>query len=94
MTAEQTSTRSGHWPSVIFVWLFSVVGAVLAFTVAPAADRLSVLAVVLAGSGLITMIVQLILRQQQGYISRVSLSLVGATIIVAIAAGVAALLGA
>ncbi|HEY4152993.1 MAG TPA: hypothetical protein VGM38_06690 [Pseudolysinimonas sp.] len=76
--------------SVVPVWVVALAGAiVVAVLAAPAA--LIWLPIVLAGSVLVTMAIQLALQRKEGLVIRMMASLGGALVICALAAGILAL---
>jgi len=77
--------------SVIPVWLVALAGAV-AVGVFAASASLTWLPIVLAGSVLVTMAIQLALQRKEGLVTRMMASLGGALVICALASGILALL--
>jgi hypothetical protein len=77
--------------SVIPVWVVALAGAV-AVGVFAASSSLIWLPIVLAGSVLVTMAIQLALQRKEGLVTRMMASLGGALIICAVATGILALL--
>jgi len=77
--------------SVIPVWLVALAGAV-AVGVFAASASLTWLPIVLAGSVLVTMAIQLALQRKEGLVTRMMASLGGALVICAVASGILALM--
>ena len=81
--------------SVVPVWVIAIVGVILVGVLAPAATRadasLTWLPIVLAGSVLVTFVIQLALQRKEGLVIRMMASLGGALVICAVATGVFAL---
>ena len=77
--------------SVIPVWLVALAGAV-AVGVFAASASLTWLPIVLAGSVLVTMAIQLALQRKEGLVTRMMASLGGALVICALASGILALM--
>jgi hypothetical protein len=77
--------------SVIPVWVVALAGAV-AVGVFAASASLTWLPIVLAGSVLVTMAIQLALQRKEGLVTRMMASLGGALVICALASGILALL--
>jgi hypothetical protein len=77
--------------SVIPVWVVALAGAI-AVGVFAASSSLIWLPIVLAGSVLVTMAIQLALQRKEGLVTRMMASLGGALIICAVATGILALL--
>ena len=73
--------------SVIPVWLVALAGAV-AVGVFAASASLTWLPIVLAGSVLVTMAIQLALQRKEGLVTRMMASLGGALVICAVATGI------
>lgn len=76
--------------SVIPVWVVALAGAI-AVGVFAASSSLTWLPIVLAGSVLVTMAIQLALQRKEGLVTRMMASLGGALIICAVATGILAL---
>ena len=76
--------------SVIPVWVVALAGA-LAVGVFAASSSLTWLPIVLAGSVLVTMAIQLALQRKEGLVIRMMASLGGALVICAVASGILAL---
>lgn len=77
--------------SVIPVWVVALLGAVVVGVFA-ASSSLTWLPIVLAGSVLVTMAIQLALQRKEGLVIRMMASLGGALVICAVASGILALL--
>jgi hypothetical protein len=81
--------------SVIPVWVIALAGAVLVAVFAPRGSAtggpLAWLPIVLAGSVLVTMAIQLALQRKEGLVVRMMASLGGALVICAVAGGILAL---
>jgi hypothetical protein len=77
--------------SVIPVWVVALAGAI-AVGVFAASASLTWLPIVLAGSVLLTMAIQLALQRKEGLVTRMMASLGGALVICALASGILALL--
>jgi hypothetical protein len=76
--------------SVVPVWVIALVGAVMVAVFA-ASSSLIWLPIVLAGSVLVTMAIQLALQRKEGLVTRMMASLGGALVICAVATGILAL---
>lgn len=81
--------------SVIPIWVVALAGAVVVGVLAPhnggIVAALTWLPIVLAGSVLLTMAIQLALQRKEGLVSRMMASLGGALVICAVATGILAL---
>jgi hypothetical protein len=77
--------------SVIPVWVVALVGAIVVGVFA-ASSSLTWLPIVLAGSVLVTMAIQLALQRKEGLVTRMMASLGGALVICAVATGILAIL--
>jgi len=82
--------------SVIPVWVVALLGAVVVGVFAPHGSAeggsLTWLPIVLAGSVLVTMAIQLALQRKEGLVVRMMASLGGALVICAVASGILLLL--
>ena len=81
--------------SVIPVWVVAIAGAIVVGVLAPrsgAGGSLTWLPIVLAGSVLVTMAIQLALQRKEGLVVRMMASLGGALVICAVACGILLLL--
>lgn len=78
--------------SVFPVWALALVGAVSVLLIAPQTARLAWLAIIMALCILVTFAVQLVVAEKDGLVNRMTASLVGSVLILALATGVAALL--
>ena len=79
--------------SVVMIWLVAVVCAVLTGVLVGPADRLVWISLSLAGCTILTLAAQLSTGQKEGYVHRVTLSLVGAVLVLGAATGLFALIG-
>jgi hypothetical protein len=79
--------------SIAPVWALVLIGSLFVAALA-AAEYLIWLPVVLAAAVLLTFCIQLALRQKEGFVSRLLLSVCGALVIVAAATGVLWAIGA
>ena len=79
--------------SVVMIWLVAVVCAVLTGVLVAPADRLVWISLSLAGCTILTLAAQLSTGQKEGYVHRVTLSLVGAVLVLGAATGLFALIG-
>jgi len=78
--------------SIVPVWLAAVVGAVMVGVFAPDA-AFTWLPVVMAGTILLTFVIQLALQRKEGLVSRVAASAGGAVVVLAVATGILWALG-
>ena len=74
--------------TVIPVWLVVVVGALLVGLFSPADQYLIWLPMVLAGAIFLTFCIQLALVQKEGLVNRMTASLVGAVVVLAVATAI------
>ena len=79
--------------SVVMIWLVAVVGAVLTGVLVAPENRLVWISLSLAGCTILTLAAQLSTGQKEGYVHRVTLSLVGAVLVLGAATGLFALIG-
>lgn len=75
------------------VWALAVVGAVLTGLLSEPGEALAWTGLTLAGCTLATLCIQLATGQKEGYVIRVTASIVGAVVILAVASVVFALTG-
>lgn len=73
------------WQSILPIWLIAVLGAVLTAVIADPELALGGISLTLAVSTIATLAVQLATRRKEGFVSRVTASLVGSAVILAIA---------
>ncbi|WP_235833304.1 hypothetical protein [Orlajensenia flava] len=88
---ESPMTRTLTLASVVPVWLLAAVGAVVSGTVLAPSERFGGLALSLAICTLIAFCIQLATRRRDGFVDRVTLSIVGAVVVSAIGAIVIAI---
>lgn len=89
-TAERS--RDLKTGTVLPVWLATVVGAVIIGVASPQGEYFTWLSVALAAAIVVTFAVQLATLTKVGFLDRVMASIGGATLILAVATGVLALL--
>lgn len=78
-------SEARRWVSVTTVWLATAVGALAVVLFAPSAHQFTWLPLVLALAVILTFIVQLSLQNKVGLVSRITLSLGGALVILMVA---------
>ena len=81
-------------PSIVPVWVVAIVGAVLVGTFSRPSGVYGWLSIVLVVSVLLTFIIQLALPTKAGLVMRTAASIGGAVILLAVATGILALVGA
>jgi len=91
--AGQNRTVIGQWKSIGAVWLLAVVGATLTGLLSAPGESFAWIGLTLGGCTLMTLSLQLATGRKEGYVSRVTTSIVGAVIVLAIATGFFALTG-
>ena len=79
--------------SVVMIWLVAVICAVLTGVLVAPENRLVWISLSLAGCTILTLAAQLSTGQKEGYVHRVTLSLVGVVVVLALATGLFALFG-
>jgi hypothetical protein len=84
---------SWQWRSIVVVWLLALVFAVLVGLLAAPGQGLAWVGLSLAGCTILTLCVQIGTGRKDGYVSRVTASIVGAVIVLAAATGVFAVIG-
>lgn len=87
MTVEESGAPSEarRWVSVTAVWIATAVGALAVVLVTPTAQQYTWLPLVLALAVILTFVLQLSLQNKVGLVSRITLSLGGALVILMIA---------
>jgi len=80
--------------SVIPAWILVAIGAVLVGVLAPHSTAITWIPVVLFGGIMVTFVIQLALDQKVGLVNRVTISVGGSVVILAIATGIFALIAA
>ena len=89
----QNGSVSWKQLSVVTIWLVAIVCAVLTGVLVAPENRLVWLSLSLAGCTILTLAAQLSTGQKEGYVHRVTLSLVGVVVVLALATGLFALIG-
>lgn len=89
-TAHEDPGPALRWASVISVWAVTLVATVVVGVAAAPAQYFTWLPLVLAASLLLTFAIQLALQSKVGLVLRVSASLAGAVLILAIATAILA----
>jgi len=79
--------------SVIPVWVAAAAAALIIGLVSVADERITWLAIALAGAVIATFAIQLAIQRKDGFVVRAIASISGAIIVLAIATGVFALIG-
>jgi len=79
--------------SVVMIWLVAVICAVLTGVLVAPENRLVWISLSLAGCTILTLAAQLSTGQKEGYVHRVTLSLVGSVVVLGAATGLFALVG-
>ncbi|MFC5928288.1 hypothetical protein D6T64_17945 [Cryobacterium melibiosiphilum] len=90
---QPAGSRRSQQRSIVAVWLLAVVGAVLTAVLSDPAERLTWIGLTLAGCTLATLSLQIAAGEKVGYVSRVTSSITGAVVVLAVATGIFALLG-
>jgi len=82
-----------QWKSVVVVWLFALACAVLTGLLSFPGQGLVWLGLSFAGCIIATLCIQLATGRKEGYVNRVTVSLVGAVVVLTGATGIFALAG-
>ncbi|GAA3889772.1 hypothetical protein GCM10022381_34710 [Leifsonia kafniensis] len=82
-----------QWKSVAVVWLFSAVCVVLVGLLSDPGQYLAWIGLSAAGCTIMTLCIQLASGRPEGYVNRVTASIVGAVVVLGAATGVFAVLG-
>jgi hypothetical protein len=80
--------------SIVPIWVVAIAGAVLVGSIADPSGVYPWLSIFLAVSVLLTFVVQLALPSKEGLVLRMAASIGGAAIVLAVATGILALMGA
>ncbi|MFZ4894684.1 hypothetical protein ACL9RL_09560 [Plantibacter sp. Mn2098] len=86
--SEQALSPRLRWVSVVSVWALAVIGAIASGLVYSAGETFFGLAVTLGVCTLAAFSAQLLTRQKVGFVDRMSTSVLGAVVILAVASGV------
>ena len=84
---------SWQWKSVVVVWLFALVCVVLTGLLSLPGQAMVWIGLSFAGCVIGTLCVQLATGRKEGYVNRVTMSLVGAVVVLAGATGIFSLTG-
>lgn len=82
-----------QWRSIVVVWLLAVACAVLTGVFSARGQELAWIGLSLAGCTIVTLGVQLATGRKEGYVKRVTTSIVGAVLVLGATTGVFALIG-
>ena len=74
-----------HWVSIVSVWAVTAIGAVLVGVFESSAVYLGWLGITMAASILVAMCVQLGTQEKRGFVARLSTTVAGSFVVVAIA---------
>jgi hypothetical protein len=80
-----------QWASIVPIWAFAVVGAVLVAILATPAEQFTWLPIVMTIGILGTFCVQLSIQRKEGFVLRVMGSIGGAAVVLAVATGILAI---
>lgn len=80
-----------HWKTIATVWVLAIIGAVLTAIFATGASAISWIGLTLAGCTLVTLCLQIVAGSKEGYVTRVTVSVTGAIVILVIATPIVAL---
>ncbi len=82
---EGTSGVRRAWQSIVPIWGLALLGAILTVVIAQPSDVLGGVSLTMAVCTVVTLAVQLATRRKQGFVSRVTASLVGSGVVLAVA---------
>ena len=82
-----------HWKSVAVVWVFGAVCALLVGLLSDPGQYVAWIGLSAAGCTIVTLCIQLASGRPEGYVNRVTASIVGAIVVLGAATGIFALLG-
>ncbi|MDQ1583638.1 MAG: hypothetical protein QOF36_1692 [Microbacteriaceae bacterium] len=92
MTTPENLSQTTRWSSIIVVWVAAVLGAIAIGVFSPPSEYAAWLGLTLAGCTIGALCIQLATQQKRGFVDRLAASIVGASIVLAIAIGVLSLL--
>lgn len=78
---------------MIPVWVLSIIGALLVAALSPAHAVFTWIPIVFASCVLATFLIQLSTQRKDGFVSRVTTSIVGSIVVLAVASGMLAVFG-
>lgn len=91
--AQPVIAHTWHLPRLFIAWIFTALLSIAVISFAPIEQRFEWLAVAVAVSTLLAFVLQLGTAQRVGFITRLSFSVVGSAIIIALIEGIAFLFG-
>jgi hypothetical protein len=84
---------SWQWRSIVVVWLLALIGVVLIWLVAAPELTMAWIGLTAAVCTIATLCIQIATRRKEGYVNRVTASIVGAVVVLAAATGIFAIAG-
>ena len=84
MTPEAPAAMSWHIGHLVIAWVFALVAAVAVVLWAPESHRFEWLAVAIGATMLVSFVLQLGTAQREGFISRLSYSVVGGAFLIGV----------
>ena len=72
---------SWHWKTIATVWVLAIAGAILTAILATDGSEISWIGLTLAVCTLVTLGLQIATRTKEGYVTRVTMSITGAIVI-------------
>jgi hypothetical protein len=79
---------STRWSTIVVIWVLAAVAAVCIGLFAAVDQYSAFIALALAGCTIATLVIQLATREKSGFVGRLSLSVVGAFLVLAVASAI------
>jgi hypothetical protein len=90
MTTEDLSPAT-RWSSIVVVWAAAALGSVAIGIFSPPSEYAAWLGLTLAGCTIGALCIQLATQEKRGFVDRLAASIVGASLVLAIAIGILSL---
>jgi hypothetical protein len=90
MTTEDLSPAT-RWSSIVVVWAAAALGAIAIGIFSPPSEYAAWLGLTLAGCTIGALCIQLATQEKRGFVDRLAASIVGASVVLAIAIGILSL---
>src|SRR5690554_2240212 len=90
---NEAPPRSSAWASIVTVWVLVALAAVATVVFAASGERLQWFPIILGAATILSFCLQLALDSKVGFVNRLTTSVAGAVVLLALATGLVALLG-
>jgi hypothetical protein len=91
VTTTENLSPATRWSSIIVVWVAAALGAIAIGIFSPTPEYAAWLGLTLAGCTTGALCIQLATQEKRGFVDRLAASIVGASIVLAIAIGILSL---